>query len=197
MAEAHRPWPWAGRGASIGAVALEELKTLVDLVQAVVTTVGFVIAGVWTYFKFIKGREFRPHLEITVHADWLGDSGEPGLRLRIELKNIGTAKVQLVQRGTGVMVSRLADGQAAPPAVARWTDLGVYEVFTKHEWVEPGETIGDDLLLRLALPPQVLEIRTRVVLAWRPNIEVQGRHVVAPEESRTADRPSGHKKEVP
>ena len=173
---------------------LEDVKTVADIGQALVTTVGFVIAGIWTYFRFIKGREFRPHVEITVDADWLGEAGELGLRLRIELKNIGSAKVQLVQRGTGVMVSRPADRQDAPPAVTQWTDLGVYEVFTKHEWIEPGETIGDDLLLRLPLPPQVLEIRTRVVLAWRPNIEVQGRLVVAPDEPAAAMRLPGSTK---
>jgi hypothetical protein len=177
-------------------VPLEDLKTITDLVQALVTTVGFVLAGVWTYVKFIKGREFRPHVEITVNADWLGDAGDVGLRLRVQLKNIGTAKVQLTQRGTGVMVSRPADRQPSPPAMTQWTDLGVFEVFTKHEWIEPGETIGDDLLLRLPPPrPQALEIRTRIILTWRPNIEIQGRHVVAVDEFPTAGSLSGRKKE--
>ncbi len=162
---------------------LGDVKLIADVAQALVTTVGLIMAGVWTYVKFIKGREFRPHVEITVTGDWLGEAGELGLRLRVQLKNIGTAKVQLMQRGTGVMVSRPADEQPPPPAETVWTTLGVYDVFLKHEWIEPGETIGDDLLLRLPLPPQVLEVRTRIILAWRPNIEIQGRYAFAPDKA--------------
>lgn len=174
---------------------LADVKSIADTVQALVTTVGFVVAGVWTYVKFIKGREFRPHVEITVTGDWLGEAGELGLRLRVQLKNIGSAKVQLTQRGTGVMVSRPADEQPSPPAETVWTTLGVYGVFEKHEWIEPGETIGDDLLLRLPLPPQVLEIRTRIILAWRPNIEVQGRYTFAPSEPAATNSRTDIRKE--
>lgn len=176
-------------------MSLTDVKTVADIAQGLITTVGLVMAGVWTYVKFIKGRQFRPHVEITVHGDWLGEDGELGLRLQVRLKNIGTAKVQLTHRGTGVMVSRLAAEQDPPPAATRWTELGVWDVFLKHEWIEPGETIGEDLLLRLPRPPGLLEVRTRVILAWRPSIDVQGRLVLVPGDAGARPTPSGPREE--
>jgi hypothetical protein len=160
---------------------LDTVGSVVDIVGGLVTAGAVVVGGCWAYVKLIKGRTFRPHVEVAVDGGWLGPSGSLGLRLSVVVRNIGAGKVEVLQRGSGVMVSRRAALQPAPPAETAWEPLGVYEIFVEHQWVEPGETIRDELLLRLPLDPQVVEVQTRLVLAWSPqNVSVHARRVLVP-----------------
>jgi hypothetical protein len=171
---------------------LDTLGSVVDVIGGLVTAGAVVVGGFWAYVKLIKGRTYRPHVEVAVDGEWLGPNGLLGLRLSITVKNIGAGKVEVLQRGSGVMVSRTADAQPAPPAETAWEPLGVYEIFVEHQWIEPGETIRDELLLRLPLDPQVVEVQTRLVLAWKPqNVSVHARRVLVPNGSGPADGSSG------
>lgn len=162
-------------------MGLDEWKTLTDILVAVVTTIAVIVGGLWAYFKLIKGRTFRPHVEVGVSAEWLGADGNLGLKVSVQVKNIGAAKVELLQNGTGTRISRIAGVQEDAPAERAWESLGVYEIFLHHEWIEPGETIVDDLLIRLPVRVQVIEVQTRIVLAWRPdNVVVHSRRICSP-----------------
>lgn len=165
----------------MSADALTDAQAIADIVGTLVTAVALIVGGYWAYYKFIKGRAFRPHVEVSTTGSWLDSEGSLGLHLAVQLRNVGSGKVELVQRGTGVMVSRIADEQDSPPAETQWTALGVFEIFTEHEWIEPGETISDELLVRLPLEPQVLEARVRLVLRWKPaNVTVSARRILVP-----------------
>lgn len=167
----------------VGRMSLADWKSVAEIVQDVVTSAAVVIGGVWAYFKLWKGRTFRPHVEILVGTRWLclEDGGDTGLQVTVRLRNIGGAVIHLLQEGSGVMVSQLAADQPVAPDEAAWRDLGVYEVFTEHEWIEPSEVIIDDLLLWPGIPPQWVEVQVRIVLAWNPeNITVHARRVFPP-----------------
>lgn len=149
---------------------LETAKGLIDIFGTLVTTVAVVVGGIWAYFKFIKGRTYRPHVEVAQSGAWLGSNGSLGFKATVTLKNIGAAKVELRQKGTGLRISRLAATQPEPPSESSWDSLGVFKIFTNHEWIEPGETISDDLLIRLPLDPQTLQVETRLVLPWKRRV---------------------------
>jgi hypothetical protein len=161
---------------------LSDLKTTAEVLSSAVTTTAVIVAGVWTYFKFIKGRGFRPHVDMAMSALWVSDGETFDLVVTLRLKNIGSSKVELIQKGTGIQISRMADKQSPAPTEAHWDSVGgVFEVFVKHEWIEPSEAIEDELLVRMPCEPQVLQLESRVVLAWkRENISVHSRRVVTP-----------------
>lgn len=162
------------------AVALNDWKTLADIFQAAVTSVAVIVGAVWTYFKFIKGRTFRPHVETQISATWLAERGDSGLlHVRVEVKNIGQAKVELDQGGTGLYVSRMAERQDPPPSETQWDDFGIaHELLGFHQWIEPGEVVTDDLLIRLPVEVNIVEVKSRVALRWKPkNIVVKTRRV--------------------
>ena len=166
-------------------MVLDDWKTTADIVKAAVTSLAVIAGGSWAYFRFVKGRTFRPHVEAEIiGATWLGTQDRPGrLHVRVQLKNIGAAKVALTQRGTAVKVSRIAEKQLDPPAAMQWNDFDKeYEIFCAHEWIEPGETIADEVLLRLPIEPQVIQVRTRIVLArkLRSNISVVALRIFTP-----------------
>jgi hypothetical protein len=196
--------------ASAEASALAEAKDVADIVGTAVTSIAVVVGAFWAYFKFIKGRTFRPHVEVNQSGEWLGANGALGFKATVSLKNIGAAKVELRQAGTGLRISRLADDQPEPPGESLWESFGVFEIFTKHEWIEPGETVGDELLVRLPLDPQPLQLETRLVLPWKKrvvlghvgqtevalpwthdrNVSIHTRQIVVSPPSDTSDMPS-------
>lgn len=150
--------------------ALEDAKNVAEIVGTAVTSLALIVGGIWAYFKFIKGRAFRPHVEVEQWGEWLHYGSPLGFKARVSLKNTGSAKVEVVQRGTGLRISKMRDEQPDPPSETVWESLGVFEIFTQHEWIEPGETIADELLVRLPLDPQTLQVETRLVLPWKKRI---------------------------
>jgi hypothetical protein len=173
--------------------ALDNVKTAAAAFQAVVTAVAIVVGGVWAYFKFVKERTYRPRLEVGMAGEWCDVQGTRLLHARVTVKNIGTSVVTLRQKGTGLRLSRVASIPVLPGAVG-WTKVKAFSIFEEHSWIEPGETISDDLLLRADIPaaePTLLE--TRLVWSWREsegNIVVFARKIVGAESSiEGASRP--------
>lgn len=162
-------------------MALVDWATAVETTQAAVTTVAVVVGAIWTYFKFIRGRTFRPHVETKISATWLPKTVDDAwpLHVRVQIKNIGQAKVELDPQVTGLYVSRMAAQQVPPPSETQWDDYDVaYDLFASHQWIEPGEVVTDDLLIRLPAREDVIEIKSLVVLRWKPkNIAIKTRRV--------------------
>ena len=71
------------------AISLDQVKTLVDILGTIVTAIAVVVAGVWAYFNFVKGRTYRPRLEISLSGKWHAGSGTNWFHLVISVKNMG------------------------------------------------------------------------------------------------------------
>jgi hypothetical protein len=175
---------------------LDHVKTVVDIIGTAITGVAVIAGGIWAYFKFAKGRTFRPRLEVDLSGQWrrVGSwqrlNRKQLLQARIRVKNIGASKVTLLQRGTGLRVSVLAASQPPPPAPARWDSQRVFVILKEHSWIEPGETVSDDLLLdlgTLAAVPTLFEAR----LVWRRrrrNIVVSAREIISTDAKINGDK---------
>jgi hypothetical protein len=72
------------------------------------------------------------------------------------------------------MISHLADEQPDSPAETQWQKFRVFDAFVKHEWIEPGEALADDLLIRLPTRPEVMEVKMRIVLDRRMRRNITG-----------------------
>jgi len=169
-------------------VSLEDWKTLAETAQAAVTSVAVVLGGIWAYFKLIKGRTFTQRVKTEIDANWLATKGHPGLLVRLRLENIGGAKVRMQREGTGVQISHAAKEQEDAPAETRWQYFRVFDAFATHAWIEPGETIAEELLIRLPVKPELVEVKMRIVLErWaRKNTTVQARRIFSTSESTGA-----------
>ncbi len=146
---------WLVRSAMSAESSLDNVKTWIDIAGTVVTGLAIIVGGIWAYFKFAKGRTFRPRFEVDMSGQWQKVDGKQLLQARIRVKNIGASKVTLLQKGTGLRVSVLAKDQPSPPARVKWDSQGVYGVLVEHKWIEPGETVSDDLMLDLGMSEPV------------------------------------------
>ncbi|MGH9193394.1 MAG: hypothetical protein ACRDZ0_13090 [Acidimicrobiales bacterium] len=159
---------------------LDHAKTVADIVGTLITAVAVIVGAVWAYYRFFKDRTYRPRLEVSMAGEWLTVDGERLLLARVRIKNIGSSVVELLQRGTGLRVSSLGDSDSPRPI--NWEPGRVYTILEEHAWIEPSETVSDDVLLRLAVPEgQPVLFETRLVWKWsggKRNIVVFARQVL-------------------
>lgn len=127
-------------------------------ISSIVTALAVLVGGYWAYFKFVRGRTFVARLSIDLDGQWRRIPGMMNvLHVRVTVRNIGASKVAINQFGSGLEVGF---------PVGEWHHLVTWEkveyrsgtepfdsrqfkVLTQHEWIEPGETVSDELLLHL------------------------------------------------
>lgn len=155
---------------------LDNAKDIADIISSIATALALLIGGVWAYFKFVRGRTYRPRVEMQLAGEWWAAAeGKCPFRARVTIKNVGSSKLKLRQMGSGLRVSMLDPDQPAPPASARWREGKVYTIFDQHAWIESGETVSDVVLLDLGVSetrPVLLEGR----IVWP---RLVGRNIVS------------------
>jgi len=135
-----------------------------DMAAHVGTLIGLAIAGVWAYFNFVKSRTYYPRMEMAVSGDVRARGAQQYLVPRVTLKNIGNSKVELRQSGSGYRIW-LAKGAIGDAGELAWSGgKPVFPIFVNHKWIEPGESIFDELSL-FALPPDCIATKIEVRLA--------------------------------
>jgi hypothetical protein len=174
---------------------LDNFKTWTDAIGKIITGLAVIIGGTWAYFKFVRGRTLRPKLSIEMSGQWIKTGRKHWLHVRIKVKNIGTSKVALEQEGTWLEVSVLAESQSSPPDYANWKSAEKYEVLDDHAWIEPGETVSDDLMLNLGIRPAPVRLDGRLIIRRKilNNIEVNARRVL-PEDTVIGRKDEGTEK---
>jgi hypothetical protein len=86
---------------------LDNIKSITSVISTSITALALIIAGLWAYFKLIRGRTFKPRLEVKLIGRWHIVEGRHLLQVQITLKNIGSSKITLMQEDTGLRVSTL------------------------------------------------------------------------------------------
>jgi len=127
-----------------------DLKDIVGIVSSVVTLLATILAGGWAYYRFVKGRVFKPRLTLTASARRFRANGTEYVLSTIELSNVGLSKIDI--HGADLRVCSLS-GKAVPERVTvpqrHW--LRTRRVLLAHSWVESGEVLREQNLLTLPL----------------------------------------------
>lgn len=115
-----------------------------DRTEAVMKIVAYVVGATWVYFNYFKGRTYKSRLEIRIDGELLPVPTARLAKLATHVKNVGLAKVELLESGSGVRVEGYDLGSNA------WTHVGTYEIYDDDEqWIEPAETLEGQLLVPL------------------------------------------------
>jgi len=112
-------------------------------------------------------------LSVHIAAQWRKPEGiGDALHVRVRVTNIGASKVSLNQYGTGLIIAFPATTQHVPPDDIAWAPVLLcedqerwFEIFKEHTWIEPNETVSDDLLLNLGRPPTIAKLEVRLIWA--------------------------------
>lgn len=146
-------------------LSCSDFGTILDSFRKVIETIALIVGGLWAYYKFFKGRTFKPRLELT-----LSGSARPGQNLThviacIQIKNVGLTKLKLSQVGSGLRILSYTSSKTKPaPTAVEWEHLMTLSVFEKHNWIEPGETVIDQTLVEIAGTETIaLRLELRIV----------------------------------
>jgi hypothetical protein len=142
----------------------------ISAISAAVQTLAVVVAGVFAYYKFLRGRTFAYRAELDATAELVKLSAADALRVHATLKNTGPSKIPL--RTTRLRVF----GGDNKGSTIQWKRLTTVDVFAEHHWIESQETISDEVLIPLPPPdtPRPRACRVEFVLftsrrrLWRP-----------------------------
>jgi hypothetical protein len=138
-------------------------KDFWDIAAHIGQVVGLMAAGLWGYFNFVKSRTYFPRMELSVSGKIYLKGTQNLLIPRINLRNIGMSKVQLLQRGSGYRIW-YATGTTKVGGNLKWFGgTPVFRFFEEHEWIEPGESIFDEHELH-ALPANSVAAKIEVRL---------------------------------
>jgi len=126
---------------------------------------AIIIGAVWAYFRFVKGRVYRPRLELEVKAEAVMLEDATYVTASLQIKNVGLSIVKLRKESIILRVSK-GNALARQTKIRRlkWEPIKAYRVFEPHGWVESSETIRDQVMIQL--PPseqQPLLLQLRVV----------------------------------
>ncbi|MFE4727344.1 hypothetical protein [Microbacterium sp. NPDC056736] len=177
--------------ADTSATPLANTKTVVEIIQSLVTTTAVVVGGIWAYFKFVKGRTLRPRLEVTIAGTWVIAEGVQHPHVTVSVKNIGTTVVRLLQEGTGLAIEALETPQPAGKNSMVWAAGRTVRVFADHEWIEPGETISNDLISTASFNDQPVRANVRLVWQWsggKHNIVVMAHKIIWPDDKPVSEQ---------
>jgi hypothetical protein len=86
------------------------------------------------------------------------------LQVCLRLRTSAARRSDCSGRAHGVQISHMAKEQEDDPAEMRWRHYRVFDAFVTHAWIEPGETIADEVLMRLPFTPEVMQVKMRIVL---------------------------------
>jgi hypothetical protein len=162
------------------AAGLDHAKTIAEIL-------AIVIGGIWAYYKFFKGRTFNKRLELGVSAIRWKEGNFTLIRAQVQVKNVGLSRFDLRQRGTALRALVQGRSVANNPWKMEWDEEKplTVDVFEKHEWIEPGETIADQAVLVFPTLPALsvrLEFRMVSQARWR-RIHWNAVEIVKPEAS--------------
>jgi flagellar biogenesis protein FliO len=127
------------------------LKDLADIVKSVVTIVGILIGGAWSYMRFVRGRILKPHVNVRVSGSVRSVGDRHFVVVRVSVVNKGNVVVHVDHRETSVAVfaERRSRGRIA------WADIDALVVLEETNLVEPDEDVEAEYLVPLPCAPKV------------------------------------------
>ena len=118
------------------------------IIESLLTSLAIVIGGIWAYYKFIKGRLFKPKLELSIKSQIECYKTYKELLMDYKIVNVGLSKVNLSTCGIRIW-KYISRADTLDIENVQWAKIGSFPAFEKHQWIEPGETINEMNLVAL------------------------------------------------
>lgn len=135
-----------------------------DTAEKILKIIAYLVGGAWVYFNYFRGRTYHARLEPHVTVELCRRSTPEFIKAVAILKNVGLSRVPLRRDGTALRF--FVFDSAAPD---QWRQTTTVDVFARHEWVEPGETIEDHVLLPSDLQT-VAAVRAHLLIGSKPSL---------------------------
>ncbi len=160
---------------SIGVTAMQQeshFGEILGYTKTIVEMTAWAVGAMWGYLK-----TFKPKLDASISGDVWIENKSAYLAISARVSNIGLRSFKLLQEGTAVQIFSYVPKQIQSGCeVVAWTRLETLSVFTKHTFLAPGETVGDEILVGVRDVGQAFKIDLRVVskgIEWNTSTTVK------------------------
>ncbi|GJM12206.1 MAG: hypothetical protein DHS20C12_06090 [Pseudohongiella sp.] len=76
-------------------MTFSNLEVATQIFESMVISIGVVIGGIWSYYKFVKGRLFAPRIELSLDTSTLEiDESDYLVICQAKLSNIGSVQIR-------------------------------------------------------------------------------------------------------
>lgn len=142
-----------------------DINQILDNLEKAFTIAAIIVAGLWAYFNYFKGRVYRSKLKPAITGVVVPEGDQYSLLITIHLTNVGISKIDLQQRGTALRIySCQKPNEINEVKSAEWTHVATYPVFENHGWIEAEETIEEQRLVTIPINQQIaFQFALRVV----------------------------------
>ncbi len=118
----------------------QSLETALKDIQDLVSILAVFFAAAWGYFKYFRGRAFKPRLEVSIDGKISEEPDRLVLIICVRIKNVGLVKVDIESKLSALSVSANVEEPPIDIIRAIWRHLGSFRVTEENFWLEPGET---------------------------------------------------------
>ena len=136
--------------------SISHIVSFVDILVKILTGLAIIVGGIWTYYNFIQGRIYYPKLEPKIDLAIVERGASYYLRASVHAKNVGLSRVSFKQESSFVTFCEFPEmGLDEDMYAVESNKLSTFEVFKKHDWIEPNELISDHCLVVVPRKNQV------------------------------------------
>jgi len=142
----------------------QTLSFALDVADKAIKLLAVLLGGIWTYWNYKKSRTYEQKMELQLTGSLFVRNGI-FVEIAATLKNLGGTKQAVQQEGAYCEVTAIFEDLSEK-------SIRIFRVFSKDEYIEPGESIDDCLLFRLDHDASVVWLRINLLVAstsveWR------------------------------
>lgn len=116
---------------------------IVSSVQSAVQTLALLVAGLWAYFKFNRGRAYKESLTPTVTGRFVRLDGVVYLVAMIQIENVGSSKVDFNHEVSVLILSEFTSATGAKTQAVAAEPLSSFAIFNERDrYIEPKECLS-------------------------------------------------------
>lgn len=167
---------------------------MLDDIKAILQITAILAAGVWAYYKFLKGRLFQHKLDTKLSGKFYSLEAGDYVLASIHIKNIGFTRVNFEAECCvlRVFTPRNCPNRDFTDAII-WDRIATVPILSDHKWLEPSEFIQEEKLIFCDCPVNVavrLELSVSdYKILWRTSIVT-----VNTNSENNAERKSNHER---
>jgi hypothetical protein len=132
---------------------LDNIKLVTQILQNIITSIGIIAAGLWSYYTFVRGRSFAPNVKIEFSLKQITEiDGKKLATISITLKNTGRTRINKDNCWLSIgQINIKSDETFTIIRQDESLDISlsqskVYPIILDHHWLEPNEEVREDLL---------------------------------------------------
>ena len=129
--------------------------------------VAIIAAGIVGYYKFLRGRVFRPRLEIEVSSSLLLVGNRQYIKVAGIIKNTGASRIDFDLANSALRVFAAPERVGEIADSINWEQIGILDLGGRHSWIEPAETVCENWLITLPVTASNPAFRSELRVAGK------------------------------